>query len=200
MTEPKPVSSFPRARIMDDRHSLPIALMRAREAVMAYFRPHHRRGKITEQQWRVIRVLYLDGEMDATRLASRSYLLAPSLSRILRDLEAADYLRRRPGDDDSRLSLLSLTPKGSAMVTRAAPFLDDIHRDIARRVGRDRVDALLALLAELENALADGAGAGRPVRKSRTGGNRDDDEIRARARGRASVAGDRRLRQRPDED
>jgi homoprotocatechuate degradation regulator HpaR len=155
MNDHKPVARFPRAGIMDDRQSLPIALLRAREAVMSYFRPHHRKGGITEQQWRVIRVLYLDGETDATSLARRSYLLAPSLSRILKDLEAAGYLRRRPGTDDSRQSLLSLSPKGSATVTRAAPFLDGIHREIARRFGRKRIDELLALLAELENALAD---------------------------------------------
>jgi len=155
MTDRKPVARFPRAEIMDDRRSLPIALLRAREAVMAYFRPHHRKGGITEQQWRVIRVLYLDRETDATTLARRSYLLPPSLSRILRDLEAAGYIRRRPGEDDSRLSLLSLSPEGSAAVTRAAPFLDGIHREIARRFGGERVDALLGLLAELENALAD---------------------------------------------
>ena len=154
MNERKPVASFPRAQIMDDRQSLPIALLRAREAVMAYFRPHHRKGGITEQQWRVIRVLYLDGETDATTLARRSYLLAPSLSRILKDLEAAGHVRRRPGQDDSRQSLLSLSPKGSATVTRAAPFLDGIHREIAGRFGRDRVDELLAMLAELERALA----------------------------------------------
>jgi homoprotocatechuate degradation regulator HpaR len=155
MNDRKPVAHFPRAEIMDDRQSLPIALLRAREAVMTYFRPHHRKGGITEQQWRVIRVLYLDGETDATSLARRSYLLAPSLSRILKDLEAAGYVRRRPGSDDSRQSLLSLSPRGSATVTRAAPFLDGIHREIARRFGRDRIDQLLALLAELETALAD---------------------------------------------
>jgi len=155
MNDRKPVARFPRAEIMDDRQSLPIALLRAREAVMSYFRPHHRKGGITEQQWRVIRVLSLDGETDATSLARRSYLLAPSLSRILKDLEAAGHVRRRPGTDDSRQSLLSLSPKGSATVTRAAPFLDGIHHEIARRFGRDRVDELLALLAELENALAD---------------------------------------------
>jgi homoprotocatechuate degradation regulator HpaR len=154
MNERKPVASFPRAQIMDDRQSLPIALLRAREAVMAYFRPHHRKGGITEQQWRVIRVLYLDGETDATTLARRSYLLAPSLSRILKDLEASGHVRRRPGSDDSRQSLLSLSPKGSATVTRAAPFLDGIHREIARQFGRARVDQLLAMLAELESVLA----------------------------------------------
>jgi homoprotocatechuate degradation regulator HpaR len=153
VTDRKPVSEFPRPRIMDDRRSLPIALLRAREAVMSYFRPHHRKGGITEQQWRVIRVLHLDGEMDAAALARRAYLLAPSLSRILKDLEAAKYLKRRPGDLDSRQTLLSLSAKGSAMVTGAAPFLDGIHREIARRFGLDRIDELLALLDELERAL-----------------------------------------------
>jgi homoprotocatechuate degradation regulator HpaR len=150
------VAAFTRPRLMDDSRSLPIALLRAREAVMAYFRPHHRKGGITEQQWRVIRVLYFEGEMDATRLAARSYLLAPSLSRILRDLEASDHIRRRTARGDSRQSLVSLSPRATAMVTRVAPFLDRIHREIARRFGKERVERLLELLAELETALAEG--------------------------------------------
>jgi homoprotocatechuate degradation regulator HpaR len=161
----KAVAAFTRAQLMDDRQSMPIALLRAREAVMAYFRPHHRKGGITEQQWRVIRVLHFDGEMDATELARRSYLLAPSLSRILKDLEATDYVRRRAGRDDSRQSLLSLSAKGTAMVTRVAPFLDGIHREIARRFGHDRFDQLLMLLSELESALAGGPAAAEPTQK-----------------------------------
>jgi homoprotocatechuate degradation regulator HpaR len=149
----KSVAAFPRPRIKDDQHSLPIALLRAREAVMTYFRPHHRRGGITEQQWRVIRTLYLGGEMDATSLAERSFLLAPSLSRILKDLETGGDIRRRVSPDDSRQSLLSLSPKATAMVDRVAPLLDRIQRDIARRFGTDRYHALLALLNELEVAL-----------------------------------------------
>jgi homoprotocatechuate degradation regulator HpaR len=153
---PAKAVAFTRPGLKDDRHSLPIALLRAREAVMGYFRPHHRKGGVTEQQWRVIRVLYFAGEMDATRLAAQSYLLAPSLSRILKDLEAADYIRRRTARDDSRQSLVSLSPRGTAMVTRVAPFLDGIHRDVARRFGRDRCGRLLVLLAELEQALVNG--------------------------------------------
>ncbi len=163
----KLAAAFTRPRIMDDRHSMPTALLRAREAVMAYFRPHHRKGGVTEPQWRVIRALYLEGEMDATELARRSYLLAPSLSRILKDLEATDHIRRRPGKTDSRQSLVSLSPKASAMVTRVAPFLDGIHRDIARRFGADRCEALLALLAELQEALADGPTASEAVGKQK---------------------------------
>jgi homoprotocatechuate degradation regulator HpaR len=165
MTDHKPVADFPRPRLMDDTRSLPIALLRAREAVMAWFRPHHRKGGITEQQWRVIRVLYFEGEMEAGQLARRAWLLAPSLSRILKDLEAAKYVRRRPGESDSRQSLVSLSPKGTAMVTRVAPFLDGIHREIARRVGPDRVEALLTLLDQLERALAPAPEARRRSRK-----------------------------------
>jgi len=151
---PPPAAATLPARLKDDRQSLPIALLRAREAVMGLFRPHHRRGGISEPQWRVIRVLHLEGEMDATTLARASYLLPPSLSRILKDLEAAGLVRRRPGRGDSRQSLLSLSPKANVMVARIAPFLDGIHRDIARRFGPDRLDALLTLLAELEAVLA----------------------------------------------
>jgi homoprotocatechuate degradation regulator HpaR len=169
MTERKPVADFPRPRLMDDTRSLPIALLRAREAVMAWFRPHHRRGGVTEQQWRVIRVLYFEGEMEANRLARRAWLLAPSLSRILKDLEAARYIRRRPGDSDSRRSLVSLSARGSAMVTRVAPFLDGIHREIARRFGHDRIEALLVLLDQLEAALAEAPEARRRMGTRRTG-------------------------------
>ena len=162
----KPVAAFPRPQIKDDRHSLPIALLRAREAVMTCFRPHHRKGGITEQQWRVIRTLYFDGEMDATALAARSYLLAPSLSRILKDLEASGHVRRRTSGDDSRQSLVSLTSRATAMVNRVAPLLDSIHREIAQRFGMERYDALLALLDELQVALEAGA---KPKRKGAVG-------------------------------
>jgi homoprotocatechuate degradation regulator HpaR len=142
------------ALLRDDRQSLPIALLRAREAVMQYFRPHHRKGKVTEQQWRVLRVLYLEGEMDATELADRSYLLAPSLSRILKDLEATDHIRRRANEADSRRTLISLSQRGTAMVAKAAPLLNRIHQEITERFGSARVAELLDLLRELEQALA----------------------------------------------
>ena len=37
--------------------NLPQALLRAREAVMRYFRPNLKIAGVTEQQWRVIRAL-----------------------------------------------------------------------------------------------------------------------------------------------
>ena len=37
--------------------SLTIALLQAREAAMSYFRPIVKRHNLTEQQWRIVRIL-----------------------------------------------------------------------------------------------------------------------------------------------
>ena len=75
-------------------HSLPLMLLRAREAVMDHFRPHLHYHGVTEQQWRVLRALVEFGSLDAGTLARRVCLLMPSLSRILRDLASAGLLKR----------------------------------------------------------------------------------------------------------
>lgn len=55
--------------------TLPMALLRAREAVMDMFRPHLAAHGVTEQQWRVMRVLAeLDGA-DAQMLAAKANIL-----------------------------------------------------------------------------------------------------------------------------
>ena len=53
------------------------------------------------------------------------------------------------------------------MVTGAGPFLDRIHREIARRVGRDRIEELLVLLDELERALSEPSNERPAERKNR---------------------------------
>ena len=68
--------------------SLPMQLLQAREAAMAHFRPMLREHGLTEQQWRVLRVLASEEQLDTGELASRTVLLAPSLSRILQSLES----------------------------------------------------------------------------------------------------------------
>jgi homoprotocatechuate degradation regulator HpaR len=69
--------------------SLPLMLLRAREAVMDRFRPLLMRTGVTEQQWRVMRVLAEGGAMEAGAVARAACLLPPSLSRIIRTLEGA---------------------------------------------------------------------------------------------------------------
>ena len=68
--------------------SLPMELLRAREAVMRRFRPELRNHGVTEQQWRILRAIAHAGPLEVSALADATCLLAPSLSRILPDMEA----------------------------------------------------------------------------------------------------------------
>ena len=82
--------------------SLPMSLLRAREAVMRQFRPSLRNHGLTEQQWRILRALTAVDTIEVTELARVAFLLGPSLSRILRDLEARDLIERRTAKADLR--------------------------------------------------------------------------------------------------
>jgi len=81
-----------RAPMRDFSRSLPMSLLRAREAVMRQFRPSLRNHGLTEQQWRILRALTTVDAIEVTELARVAFLLGPSLSRILRDLEARDLI------------------------------------------------------------------------------------------------------------
>lgn len=135
--------------------SLPMALLRSREAVMRLFRPGLREHGVTEQQWRILRALAHAGPMEVTELAEATFLLAPSVSRILPELEVRGLIARRQVDVDLRRSVVSLEPKGTRLLAAHAPYSEQMYALIARRFGRERIGELLALLQELEASLED---------------------------------------------
>jgi homoprotocatechuate degradation regulator HpaR len=133
--------------------SLPMALLRAREAVMRRFRPSLRSRGVTEQQWRILRALAHSGPLEVTALAEATFLLAPSLSRILPDLQTRGYISRRQLDSDLRRTVVSLEPKALKLIAAHAPDSEDIYETIARSFGQERLDQLFKLLRELEETL-----------------------------------------------
>src|SRR5690606_9244668 len=97
----------------DTRRSLPIALLRAREAVIARFRPILARHGLTEQQWRVLRVLSeMSDAIDASNLASRAFILPPSLTRILKMLDERGFISSARDKIDGRRTLIAIRPAG----------------------------------------------------------------------------------------
>jgi homoprotocatechuate degradation regulator HpaR len=133
--------------------SLPMALLRAREAVMCLFRPGLRKHGVTEQQWRILRALAHRGALEVTELAEATFLLPPSLSRILPDLENRELVSRRQVDTDLRRSVVSLEPKGLRLIAAHAPYSEEMYAEIANRFGADRIEQLVALLQQLEASL-----------------------------------------------
>ena len=133
--------------------SLPMALLRTREAVMRLFRPGLRKHGVTEQQWRILRALAHSGSLEVTELAKATFLLAPSLSRILPELEKRQLISRRQVDTDLRRYMVSLEPKGLRLIGTHAPYSEEMYAQIERRFGMERISQLLRLLEELESSL-----------------------------------------------
>ena len=139
--------------LRDFQHSLPMELLKAREAAMARFRPMLRRHSLTEQQWRVIRALAAYQKIDASELAKRSFLLAPSLTRILQFLERANLIKRSSDANDQRRSVFALTEKGRQLYDEVGPDSELLYAEIENQFGADKLETLYALLAEFYTAL-----------------------------------------------
>ena len=138
--------------------SLPLQLLKAREAAMARFRPMLRSHGLTEQQWRVIRVLASADGLDGRELARRSFLLAPSLTRILQNFETLAWVRRSAHASDQRRVLFELTAKGRKLFDAVAPDSERLYAAIADEFGVAKLETLYALLAEFSAALGVGEG------------------------------------------
>lgn len=126
--------------------SLPMMLLKAREAAMSRFRPMLRKHNLTEQRWRVIRVIYEHNNIDAGELAEKSFLLSPSLTRILRYLESEKIVLRSGDIKDQRRSVFRLTSKGKEIINRVAPETESIYSDIERIFGSKEFSKIFNLL------------------------------------------------------
>jgi homoprotocatechuate degradation regulator HpaR len=134
--------------------SLPMSLLRAREAVMRQFRPSLRRHDLTEQQWRILRALASIDAIEVTELARTAFLLGPSLSRILRDLDARGLIERKTAKTDLRRGVISISEKGLNLMEVVAPSSEAIYAEITRRYGARKLAELQQMLHTLEASLA----------------------------------------------
>jgi homoprotocatechuate degradation regulator HpaR len=143
MTRP---SSLPMRQF--DR-SLPMALLRAREAVMRKFSPALKEHDLSPQQWRVIRVLVEEDDLDATEIAERCALLMPSLSRILQNLHKRGLVSRKTASNDQRRSIVSITARGRELFDTLSPVNEARYAYITEKFGYGKLELLYELLHEL---------------------------------------------------
>lgn len=105
---------------------------------------------ITEQQWRVLRVLAEYGQLDAKTLADRASLLFPSLTRIAATLRDKGLVTQVRDEDDRRRQLIALTEAGQAVIDGHAPQAAEIVAGFKATLGTRDYDTLLDLLARLD--------------------------------------------------
>lgn len=118
---------------------------------MAPYRQMLSKIGVTEQQWRVMRVLDERGMMDPKEIAEAACLLNPSLTRIMQLLEKKALIARKGNPEDRRRVHVEITQAGRDMLIAAQPESLVIAERLRERVGQDKLNALLDLL----NGLSD---------------------------------------------
>jgi len=127
---------------------------------MAQFRPMLARHDLTEQQWRVIRVLAQYGRLDASEFGERAFILGPSLTRITRTLEERDVISRHKDEADGRRTLVELEDSGWRIIADIYPESTKICAYIEAEFGAERTRTLLTLLDELASLPSEHPGRG----------------------------------------
>lgn len=133
--------------------NLPRLLLQAREAVMAHTRPGLRGEGLSDQQWRVLRVLgeHADdpGGVETGRLAREAFILGPSLTGVLKRMERDGLVRRGRCPDDARRTVVRATPEGLQRVATLSGLIETHYTWIEGRLGKPKLAHLYALLDEL---------------------------------------------------
>lgn len=137
----------------DFAHSLPMALLKARESVMVGFRRLLRQHELTEQQWRVLRALIETDGIEVTALADSCFVLMPSLSRILATLEKRGLIDRNTVSSDRRRATIAITGRGKKLFTKIAPEAEKHYAFIAESIGTRNLQQLYVLLDNVFSAL-----------------------------------------------
>ena len=105
---------------------------------------------ITEQQWRILRVLAEFGKMDAKTLANRSSLLFPSLTRINVTLRKKGLVTQTRDDIDRRRQFIEITASGQKLIEKHTAQALEIVEGFKDILGADNYEKLLDLLLMLD--------------------------------------------------
>lgn len=103
--------------------SLPMMLYRTLDTVMPRFRKIFNDFGITEQQGRVLRVLWEQEQLTLKALSELTLIPAPSLVGVVDRLQSSGLVARRRSDTDRRKVYVLATPKGIELETEIMPRL-----------------------------------------------------------------------------
>ena len=144
------------------RHrNLPHLMLRARDALMAHFRPLLAEQGLTEQQWRILREVLEQGPLEPRQLCEACSISSPSIVGVLARMEETGLVTRERMAHDQRRVRVSLTPKSRRLAQKLVPQIEQRYQALERALGLQAIqqvyDALDALLARTPHA--DGSAA-----------------------------------------
>ena len=140
--------------------NLPRLLLQARESVMAHTRPGLREYGLSDQQWRVLRVLGEHGVLETGRVAREALILGPSLTGMLNRMARNGLIERTQDPADQRRMVVGLTAQGRKTVAKLAHLIEAHYALMEQSLGKQKLAQLYALLDEVIDMKID---AGEPA-------------------------------------
>ena len=135
--------------MQDFSHSLPMLLYRALAAVMPRFRRIFASAGLTEQQWRVLRVLWEHEQIAHGALSEATLIPPPSLIGVLDRLAAAGLVERRRSQSDRRVMQVAATAAGRALEERLMPEVNAVYGTLRASLDEPTWRALETALGRL---------------------------------------------------
>lgn len=129
--------------------NLPRLLLQARESVMAHTRPGLREYGLSDQQWRVLRVLDEHGVLETGRVGREALILGPSLTGMLNRMQRDGLVERSQDPADQRRTVVGLTKKGRTLVEKLAHLIEAHYALMEQSLGKQKLAQLYVLLDEV---------------------------------------------------
>ncbi|HEY8435075.1 MAG TPA: homoprotocatechuate degradation operon regulator HpaR [Sphingomicrobium sp.] len=143
----------PRPMMRPFERSLPMALLRAREAVMRGFRQQLREHGLNEQEWRIMRALMEVDRVEIGELAECVFILKPSATRTIKNLEARGIVDRTRSNADQRRAFIALTARGRKLFEQLAPHSELEYARMTNLIGAADMQKLYELLHQVTERL-----------------------------------------------
>ena len=136
---------------------------------MAHTRPSLREHGLSDQQWRVLRVLGEHADesagIETGRVAQEAYLLGPSLTGVLSRMERDGLIQRQRCPQDARRTVVRATQTGLDKVQALSQTIEAHYAWMEQELGKTRLQALYDLLDNVIALEMPGKDTAEPIKK-----------------------------------
>ncbi len=128
--------------------NLPQRFLKARDFLMSNFRPILNHYGVTEQQYRILRILGEYEQLEPRELCELCQILSPSMAGVLARMEDMGLVHRERVAGDQRRVMVSLTGQGEHLMHQIGPLINLQYQNIERACGKTIFAELFQVLEE----------------------------------------------------
>ncbi len=120
---------------------------------MSRFRPVLNKHGMTEQQWRILRVLLDEDGLEPRQLCERCLISSPSIAGVLMRMEEAGLIKRERMEHDQRRVKVTVTASTKKLGKSMASTIEREYLELEKLVGVKQLQQVYDALDTLQQNL-----------------------------------------------